>query len=170
MRKLSRFWETLKTGVRNRELPDFLSLKYPPHITLCCSFDMSEDEIQGLNASISEVFRTPFLTNPSKQYVYYSSTIISFVFDWAELSQRIAVLQYKYPKLPWVLDGYHLTLLHHQKMNSEYSNLIPSIERQEKDFNLVVWKHSQISPVKGFSWERRMWRENFRVSLRGRDE
>jgi hypothetical protein len=158
-------WSCLKDRISSGALPDFASLQYPPHVTVSGSFDMSDYDMKCLIADIKDIFGSPFYTSVNTQWKRKGAQIASLDFQWVEFSQRVTVLKEKYPALPWVVDGYHITLLHAPSTDkartpiamSRAARLLPKISKLAKDdFSITVWKYSTVQSAK-YSWDSRVW-------------
>ena len=164
-------WDTLKKKVEARALPDFASLQYPPHVTISGSFEMEEKDLDTLIKSVQDVFAYPFSTSISEQSVHLGPQICCYNFVWEELSQRVKHLKDLYPGLPWVIEGYHLTLLHGPQTSAPVTvmkgaaRLLPKFPILQKDFDVVVWRHTSVENAK-FSWMSKKWLPIARVPLR----
>jgi 2'-5' RNA ligase len=163
-----RYFDSLKVQVQSQKMPDMLSLQYPPHITLAMSFDMEEKDVLLLVDDIRDVFATPFISGvaENKQRISAHSNIITHNFEWAELSERVDRLRELYPRITWVVSGYHMTLAHSPITNEKgvavaalqrAHRMLPRYPLFSRDFSVTVWKHAHVESQN--TWSSRVWTE-----------
>lgn len=105
-------FDRIEKGVEEKTLSDMPSLQYPPHITLSASFDEKSVNLKELYQNLDKVFSAPF-TGPSRAKMSLSYQIHAINLEWKRMSSAIENLQKKmHPSIPWVTEGYHITLAH----------------------------------------------------------
>lgn len=123
-------FDRIEKGVKEKTLSDMPSLQYPPHITLSASFDEKSINLKELYQNLDKVFSAPF-TGPSRAKMSLSYQIHAINLEWKRMSSAIENLQKKYPSIPWVTEGYHITLAHNgdEKTMEKVAKMIPKIDK-----------------------------------------
>ena len=162
---LNRFWDDLKEDVRQKKLGDMASLQYPPHITLAGSFEMKD--LSQFEKDMKEVFGHPFESCPKSQRISPSSEIQMWTFEWYELSERVEKMKQKYPNIPWITKGYHLTLAHNGNFTTmmKVYRRLPKFPLIERDFNFTLWQCIN-TPNGQFSFERKKWTKLVNIPMK----
>jgi hypothetical protein len=133
-----------------------MSLQYPPHISLTGGFTLDDKLLLELQTDLVETFKYGMVTDVTDTMIELSPRIHQITFKWPELSMLLANLKPKYPMIPWVLNGYHLTLVYgqvsHETMRKTI-RMIPSlnVDKEWGDFGICLWS-SLILPDQSRQW------------------